>query len=294
MRRGNNPEELMVELLPSIVSDDQSSTKKFVGFNLSADWTAEHENGIKGIDRYFVRNTTTHKIGGASDLDKHLFFTVAKTGEIAALYFRQEVYWINEETPNFLKSSPTEKQLRDYFNGKELSLIDELKTTKKTFPQTIVGAAWDEKSFGIIVRGKDLVEKLKKVYEAFKKNDIAIWLGGAGNNPFARDGLCIAIYSEIPEHVIQNWKRFYENRQALIKESIATGIEEKLKIAKKRFFALSPRWTKEFKAKSPSKYKVIYWLNPMEQDIYEAGWFTVEELEQWIENTGPVLKKDER
>ena len=44
-------------------------------------------------------------------------------------------------------------------------------------------------------------------------------------------------------------------------------LEKKLLNAKKGFYALIPRWLRDVKKDRETKYKVIYWLNPMEQDI---------------------------
>ena len=69
-----------------------------------------------------------------------------------------------------------------------------------------------------------------------------------------------------------------------------TGIAKKLKKAGLGWYALKPAWRDFFK--DPvyrSKYKVIFFLNPEEQDKYNSGWFTVEELLQWIKGKGPVM-----
>jgi hypothetical protein len=35
----------------------------------------------------------------------------------------------------------------------------------------------------------------------------------------------------------------------------------------------------------------MYFLNPMRQQENNFGWFTVEELEQWMEGKGPIPGK---
>ena len=74
---------------------------------------------------------------------------------------------------------------------------------------------------------------------------------------------------------------------ALQKASDEIGIHDKLRKAGKEFFALSPRWAKDVRT-SKTAYPVVYWLNPMHQNIYNYGYFTVEELEQWIDDCGPI------
>ena len=153
-----------------------------------------------------------------------------------------------------------------------------------------IACAWDEDEFALLVCGKDLVDKLQQVHEALKKGDAAIWLGGGG--VFQRSGFCLAIYSLLPESVITQWKEYYEDQNRLKKASAETGIGGKLQKAKVGYCALSPSWVFEDK-KTSTKYSVIYWLNPIEQEMYNSGWFTVEELEQWIKGKGPIpMKKD--
>jgi len=79
MRRGNNPEILMIE-------------DKFVGFNLSADYCGEHEWGIKKIDEIWKRNQETHKLIANDNALKNLFFVISKCGEYGLLYFNEWYY----------------------------------------------------------------------------------------------------------------------------------------------------------------------------------------------------------
>lgn len=34
---------------------------------------------------------------------------------------------------------------------------------------------------------------------------------------------------------------------------------------------------------------IKFWLNPNEQDIYNSGWFSIDDLIAWSHNTGPVM-----
>ena len=34
---------------------------------------------------------------------------------------------------------------------------------------------------------------------------------------------------------------------------------------------------------------IKFWLNPNDQDLYNAGWFTIDELIAWTHDTGPVM-----
>jgi hypothetical protein len=87
-----------------------------------------------------------------------------------------------------------------------------------------------------------------------------------------------------------------EDRINLHEAAKATGIEEKVCAALKSdfggkpFYALSPSW----KNKQNTKHKVVFWLNPTDQQKNNYGWFTVEELEQWIEGKGPIPMKKKK
>jgi hypothetical protein len=305
MRRGSNPELLFTSDLNNKERDPQKKVKSgtFLGFNLSADYCAEHEWGIKGLDGAFERDKITHKISKAPTLpDKKRYggggmvFMTSKDKKTAVLMYNE--YWNDEflkklETP--MTGPQLEKVVGEY--TRDLHLSGGWTSGRTVYPPDKISAAWDEKSFGILVKnGNDLLDMvayLQSVAEAFAKKDVAIWLGGGG--VFQNAGLCITIYSALPKDVLDGWKEFYEDCERLKKASDATGIEAKLKAAGKRWFALSPRWIKEFKDKSESKHPVIYWLNPNEQHIHNFGWFTVEQLEQWAEDKGPcMMTKEEK
>lgn len=280
MRRGNNPKEISI--------DDV-----FVGFDLSSDYCAEHEFGIKELNRILNRNEETHRIN-PEKIDDYMVFSTTKDNEFAILHIGWDVYFNKKHYPErILKEKSKKKEILKYHHA--ITLYDppnrELKDSEKDFYS--IASAWCQEDFAILVRGKDLVEKLKMVYEAFKKNDIAIWLGGG--HVFKNAGFCVAIYSKLPESVIKGWESYYLDKKMLEKASLETGIEEKLNKSDKEYYALCADWiSPEQKKKEPNrtKYPVIYYLNPCEQQKYNYGWFSVEELEQWIENSGPIIKTE--
>jgi hypothetical protein len=131
-----------------------------------------------------------------------------------------------------------------------------------------------------------------QLWEAFQKKDIAIWLGGKGMNPFSNNGLVVAIVSRIPKEGKDLLLAGDLDYMSLKAVSNDTGIEKVIRTAKKSFYALSPKWTKDIKGtEGRTKHRVVYWLNPTEQHIHAAGWFTVEDLELWAKDEGPVMKK---
>jgi hypothetical protein len=64
---------------------------------------------------------------------------------------------------------------------------------------------------------------------------------------------------------------------------------EQLKKAGKHWYALGTRIT-ELKADDGST-KLCSWLNPVQQNIYDCGWVTVDDLRNWLNNTGRITVK---
>jgi len=167
--------------------------------------------------------------------------------------------------------------------------------------------AWDYNSFGILVP-MEKREVIDEIQEALSKDNAMVFIGGgASDNPFDRGGLCITVRSRMPREHLDAMKKADLEQIHLEKDAKKTGIEKRLKKAGKRWFALSPKrpfvdngdgtYT-PFKSSvreetnNVTKYNVMFWLNPMEQHLYHSGWFTVEQLEEWVEDQGPVLKEE--
>ena len=123
-------------------------------------------------------------------------------------------------------------------------------------------------------------QELKELYDAFVNLDVAV--GVAPSEVFKNGGLKFCIKSKMPEDTIQSIKEADLDYIALQKAVEKTKIKEILKKAGKEYFALSPRW------KDDNKKEVIFWLNPMEQDKNNFGWFTVADLKDWANNKGKI------
>lgn len=143
-------------------------------------------------------------------------------------------------------------------------------------------AAWDEKSFAIVVRGAANIETLKRVYEAFKRYDIVVAPGK--NVGFLRSfGLTFVIDSMIDEKTRAQVLENDLEHIRLLQAAKDTGVEALLKEAGLSWYALSPAWT------DSDKTQVKFFLNPCEQKRHDFGWFSVEELRAWARGEGPVM-----
>lgn len=282
MRAGMKPEWL-------VVGDTM------IGISLGADYCAEHEWGIGqlkhtlGIDgakarysRERVQYTKPHGLPRRT-ITRHEAVKMFEHDNKAALVC-YDSYWFGR-FEEYASKHGIAKAMKE-------SLPSELR------PGRELSAAWDEGSFGIYGEGVNAA-RIKELAKAFESNNIAIWIGGTAIPVFENGGLVVAIADRIPAENVEMLRDSDVKAEELQKASDATGIIKRLEAAKRTFFACSPRWlSKEFKPQGKDKksaHPVIYWLNPTEQDENNYGYFTVEELDQWIAGTGPIpMKKGQK
>jgi hypothetical protein len=240
----------------------ENEQKGFVGFILGADFTAEHEWGIRELkDALGINSEITRKFCGLSSrtmtgYDKR-YLHIEHGKEYSLLTFEQNNTW-NE--PRGLD----DEELHPY-KGDEFV------------------CAWDGSSFGIVI-AKEHKQMLEDLKAAFERNDIAVWIGGRSKNPFENPGLIVVIASMVSE---ENKKMMCDSdldHLELMKAFKKTGIEELLKKAGKGYYALSPKW------KNEEKKELVFWLNPHEQNKYDSNWFTLQNLIDWTHDKGPVIK----
>jgi len=255
----------------------RSEAGQFIGFCLGYDYAAEHEWGIKRLRSDFgmgdiensellgFENRRVKCVPSSSD-DRNPCYKVVFGAKGDDGIIGHGMYTPGEEL---------------FANSRKSYAYH--KTPSQFRPQRshdFVGA-WTEQSFLIYTFTKEATKFLRELNDAFLAHDVCIWLPGK-NNPFGGTGLCIGIYSRIPTEAKEIAREADADRFKLLEAAKKTGIEDRLKTAKREFFALSPRW------KDDSKTEVIFWLNPMEQDKNNFGWYTVADLDAWIEGEGPI------
>lgn len=152
---------------------------------------------------------------------------------------------------------------------------------------------------------------INELQAAFARKDIAIWLAGR-RNPFAGNGLVVAIASRVPEEADEGMIETDLDDIRLAEAAADTGIQAKIDDAVQAYlektgrrygpgspgyYDLVPGWRLNSRVLEGSrdenirtKHPVMFFLNPTEQQKNNSGWFTVEELEQWLEGQGPVVK----
>lgn len=144
-----------------------------------------------------------------------------------------------------------------------------------------IKVAWSAHSgFAIHVRGEDNVRKLKELHDAFHAQDIS--LADPQIDGFKRNPLCFVINSRFPEAIKAEVRQRDLDYLELQNAAAKTGVKEMLANAGKRYYALEADWLDK------SKQEVVFFLNPFEQQKYDSGWYSVEELEAWAREEGPI------
>jgi hypothetical protein len=148
-----------------------------------------------------------------------------------------------------------------------------------------VAGMWDQNYFLVIAQG-DKIELLRKVHDQFKKKNIAFIY--SMHVFHLNSGIGFAFADLLEEVRGEEFKEADLSHYRLTKAAEATGIKSLLEEKGKRWFALRADWANE------EETELRWWLNPMEQEKNNSGWFNLEELKQWAEGKGPVIKGNER
>lgn len=250
----------------------------FYGICIKAAYVAEHEWGIRGIHKkYGVSALVNEEQSGYETCINTIF-------PGPSIYFKD--FTVEGKKYTMLVS------LRSFYTRDDIKMTKSTLQDYEIYPYTTDGmrGAWDEHSFGIVVPAK-YKQYLSDIYQALLNRECVIILDSGkmpnenNNNPFAKNyGLCLMINSKIPEELKKHRSEKDLDRYRLYKAMADTGIEKILKDAGKRYMALSPKW------KDESKTELIFWLNPMEQHLYNFGWMTIQDLLDWTENKGKIIK----
>ena len=205
------------------------------GASLGYDFTAEHEWGIKQLQRAFGISDT-HGYGIA----------------------RRQITLLPPEVA--LEQWPDQRLVLRYARGwpSEQTLLGStlIREELRPFGTATLAAAWDEGSFALAASATEDKAALVRLHQAFLERDVTLHLGRVEKNPFSNSCLILRIASlQPPEQrdAAEASDRSAERLQQAVK---ATGIEALLKEQGKKYFALSPRW------KDEQAGEIVYWLNP--------------------------------
>lgn len=259
MRRGNDPKFIYLD-----------DNKTLVAVDLGCDFTSEHEWGIKRIQQDFGIKNEIDVYGMAkrkiNTIPKNFIF-IEKDQQAGFVYG----YYDKPER---------------IFKHEELNLFPERKYGKTIYPAITLAAAWSESDFSVISDDKAQIELLFSFREHFRTKNIFIMLGG-GHHWLKKAGLLIGIADRLPKETVELWETADKDYHQIRKEFEATGIEKLLKEKKKDYFALRPERDKKDGG-------LVFWLNPMNQDRTNFGWFKLDDLREWAEDKGRIPMTEEQ
>lgn len=255
----------------TIIRDDNGT---LIGIAMKADFTAEHEWGIQDLKaKLGVKNTKLGIQGRVIHAPGSVFLLKSKKG--AYLY-----------VPAYFEPDTDKLDKESELHG---------------WREETLSSAWSGKDVCVYAKNKEDIQALEEIYAHVQKKNVAIGLGGADpNNPFERAGLNLMIVSQMPNDVLQ---KIYDDdldysnlqkadKKTKLKEAIQAKYEGQW-VGKPR---ISPSWAKDCPATrnekpiaESTKYTVVYWMNSSKY----CGWYTVEEIRQWMK-TGKGIIEDEK
>jgi len=249
-----------------------NSKGEFIGYNFGYDYAAEHELGIPGIRESFgitqAKRNILERMADRLTGRKPDFGLMARTSTVVPKITTHEGEYFS------IGFSTGFVNMDAYIKDTEQKLA--WPGRKEPFL-----ARWDESGFVLSTKIKDHYTTLKTAIES---KDVALYLGATGF--LATGGLHMVVASKVDPEVDEAMLKMDEANYDLGKMADSTGIEEKLNKKGKKFRALNPAWADE------SMSEIKFWLNPVDRGE-NAGWYTVKELEDWIDGKGPVVEKKE-
>lgn len=265
MRRSNKPEWLM-------------DAETCIGIGLGSTSCSEHEHGTTGLNFAFGLNEAL------DGLPRRTMTLLPKGMSLIEFKTRKDTRMKRPSVPGLalIYDEP-------YFSSEP---AHHLKDELAYFGESKLAAAWNDRSFGITAYTEEDRIRLKVLWDAFHRNDVAFWTNVGVFH--SGTGLTFAVPSLVPEVHKTTMLEGDLDIKRLLEASKATGVEALLKQAGKRWMGLAPKWSKELKSTKDgivrTEFEVLYWLDPWGSDNAKFGYFTVEDLRLWAKNEGPVLK----
>lgn len=254
------------------------------GIILGYAFCAQHEHGIRALEESFG----IEKFGENSSIgsDRCSIKKIPSSLSFNKHKFKNKKY-----------TSLTLNYLRGYhyiFQGEGVGEVPPVSDMTKNEEYVM---SWSDDNFGISVKGHDseYSKHLEDIYDRFLKKDIIItWTkpstGGMRTSP------SLLITSRLPQSFLDNLYSFEKDQQDLLKEMTSSGINEYLLENNKRCHKLIPLWADGYSSyrELQTKYKIVFSVTPINTEDYNQGIYTVEELQCWAKNVGPVMKKIEK
>jgi len=251
----------------------------FYGVSLGYDFCAEHEWGIEKLRNHF-------------GIDNK------KMGAEGRKITKGEVFFAEDDTMCVLTSRKPWMDKKDNFTTKEL-LASDIRHFSKD-----IETAWDEGDFCIATQNKEFFKYLHTLYHHFQDKNILICFLSSKIPVFENASLSVLICDILPKEITDAMYTADKKSVDLYeyeKEIGVTALKEKSKGAgykgEKYFMACSPRWIdyedpenrEKRKKELGTKYDITFWINYSDDDD-NYGWYTAEQIIQWLSTPGLKLK----
>lgn len=249
---------------------------KVLGIEMDGTFTAEHECGIRNLANIFQLN------GNGLGFKKFL------AGTLPQLYIRKGTI---QKKPSMLVAC---NERRFYHMEQSRTIVDaanwcNLMGWGFNAAEESLNVAWDSDSFAILAIGKEQVRKLDELLEGMRTKKFYLF-ADRSRMVFDTNSLNIVLDGYFTPQQLEEARQADLDQIALMKMANKTRIAKKIKKAGLGYCALMPRWEHDCE-KGQSKWPIRFFLNPEEQNKYNFGWFTVEELVAWTKGKGPVIKE---
>ena len=307
----------MRESTPQLIKNNKGEV---CGIILEASYCAEQERGITpllnkfGISEFKLGTNILRDYKGPWGIDRVIVTKFGLTASECRLIEGRETKNIHKKTLLYLNLgwAPQEAEFdvkkigtnHSWFRGspvegskKEVARIAE-NCSKRGVDSWCrhSSAAWGEDGFAVLTRDPEVEATIKRIYKALtgaSTEKLAVWLGGAGSNPFARDGLVLCFADLADEEQRKSMEESEKGYAKLYWAAEDTGIPKLINPDK--YYALKPGATLKSRVshgKYPetfeTAYPIMFFLNPKDQKRVNSGWFTVEELQAWERGAGPI------
>jgi hypothetical protein len=276
---------------------------KFVGVSLGHDYCAEHEWGIEDMKKRFGIPDGSKKNMGVKNRQ------ITKNSD--TLVFKEETHkkakyailYTGYKYRTQVESEATLPVCLDHYVDDLRNNVEYDKKYPKEGrkPQDPLVTAWDGDGFGVGVMGEKEVGYLKDLYDAFQNNNVAIaHINLMPGNPFSNSSLSLLIVDRLPQAILDMMYSADKKHYDLVEYEEEIGMTKiKGKYGNKNgynkskyYMACSPRWINyedpekrnEEKKRCKTQYDIQYWINYSDDDN-NCGWYTVEEIKEWL--SGP-------
>lgn len=259
--------------------------------HMKADFTAEHERGINDLRRLI--NTPGDDVDGIERYKMgHDENTLTRVERLTTFFVKSSKLHPQDEP------KPITRKISCLRFGLDDVDIRKFKSWLLHATDTELSGGFDDQSFEVLAYTPEARAFLDDLHSSLLKGDFSLHMGSS-SNPFSRGGLNISIPSRVPQAELDMIQKQHVDHRHLLEAAQATGIKDRIVSRRSQpggnqynFFALVPSLINNsffrdgFEVKTD--YNVKFFLNPYGSKA-KSGWYTVEELDAWIDDSGPVL-----